>query len=165
MKDLMNVIGSFEFFQGLSEPALDYLSRCAQRQDWPARSYLAEEGSPATYFYALEEGRLSIELHRPGLGRHVIQTLGKGQVAGWSWLFSPYLWTFDIRALSPVRVLAFQGECLLRLCSEQPDVGYIMMRRLAQVIAKRLQATRIQLLDVYGSATSSETGDEKRLAP
>lgn len=165
MNDLLNAIGSFEFFQGLPQNALEYLASCTQRQDWPVRSYLAEEGLPATYFYALEDGRLSIELHRPGLGRHVIQTLGRGQVAGWSWLFSPYLWTFDIRALSPVRVLAFQGKCLLRLCSEHPDVGTIIMQRLAQVIAKRLQATRIQLLDVYGSTAPSQAGEEKHLAP
>jgi CRP-like cAMP-binding protein len=165
MKDLKDAIGDFEFFQGLPLYAMEYLSSCAQRQVWPVQSYLAEEGAAAKFFYAVEGGRLSIEIHRPGLGRHVIQTLGKGQVAGWSWLFPPYLWTFDIRALSPVTVLAFQGDCLLKLGSEHPDVGYIMMRRMAQVIAKRLQATRIQLLDVYGSTASSQTEHEKRLAP
>ncbi|HET9240115.1 MAG TPA: cyclic nucleotide-binding domain-containing protein [Oligoflexus sp.] len=165
MKNLTDTISSFEFFQGLPQYALEILSGCAQRQDWPVHSYLAEEGSRADYFYAVEDGRLSIELHRPGLGRHVIQTLGRGQVAGWSWLFPPHLWTFDIRALSPVRVLAFQGDCLLKLCSEHPEVGYIMMRRLAHVIAKRLQATRLQLLDIYGSTVPARVADEKSLAP
>lgn len=165
MKDPVETIASFEFFQGLPQDALGILAGCAQRQDWPVHSYLAQEGRHAGHFYAVEEGRLSIEIHRPGQGRHVIQTLGEGQVAGWSWLFPPHRWTFDIRAMSPVRVLAFPGECLLKLCSEHTDVGYVMMRRLALVIAKRLQATRIQLLDVYGNSASSPGGDEKRLAP
>lgn len=165
MKDLVETIASFEFFQGLPDDVLKTLGACAQRQDWPVNAYLAQEGGYAEHFYAVEVGRLSIEIHRPGQGRHVIQTLSEGQVAGWSWLFPPHRWTFDIRAMSPVRVLAFSGSCLLKICSEHTDVGYIIMRRLAEVIARRLQATRIQLLDVYGSHDSFAVGDEKCLAP
>lgn len=164
MKNPVETLAVFEFFRGLPTEVLETLGHCAQLQDWPAHAYLAQEGDHAAYFYAIEQGRVSIELHRPGRGRHVIETLDQGQVAGWSWLFPPHRWSFDIRAMSPVRVLAFRGECLLKVCAERTDVGYILMRRLAYVIAQRLQATRVQLLDVYGNHFVSSGDDEKRLA-
>jgi CRP-like cAMP-binding protein len=71
-------------------------------------------------------------------------------VLGWSWLFPPYRWHFDARALELTRAIALDGKCLREKCEEDHDLGYELVKRVAQIIMERLQATRLQLLDVYG---------------
>ena len=76
-----------------------------------------------------------------------------GEVFGWSWLFPPYRWHFDVQALDLTRALVFDGQCLRAKCEADHDLGYALMQRFAQVIVQRLQATRLQLLDLYGVHT------------
>jgi hypothetical protein len=83
----------------------------------------------------------------------VIGTLEAGEVLGWSWLFAPYHWHFDARAVGVVRATAFDGACLRGKCDDDPRLGYELMRRFAAVMIDRLQWTRLQLLDVYGNGS------------
>ena len=80
----------------------------------------------------------------------MIATLGDGTVVGWSWLFPPYRWSFDARAIEDTRAIAFDGACLRGKCDSDHELGYVLMQRFAQIILDRLQAARLQLLDVYG---------------
>jgi hypothetical protein len=82
----------------------------------------------------------------------MITTLGAGELVGWSWLFPPYRWHFDARATELTRTIAFDGACLRDKCEQDHDLGYELMRRFASLMLDRLQATRLQLLDVYGRA-------------
>ncbi len=81
----------------------------------------------------------------------IIETLGPGEVVGWSWLFPPYRWHFDAVALEPVRAVALDGLCLHAKCEENPRLGFDLTRRFAGVLVDRLQATRLRLLDMYGT--------------
>ena len=80
----------------------------------------------------------------------MIETIEAGEVIGWSWLFPPYRWHFDARALTSVRATGFDGACLRAKCDDDPALGYDLMSRFAQVLIERLQWTRLRLLDVYG---------------
>jgi CRP/FNR family cyclic AMP-dependent transcriptional regulator len=82
----------------------------------------------------------------------VLQTLEPGEIVGWSWLFPPYRWNFDVRALEPLGAIAFDGACLRGKCDRDPALGYTLMKRFARVLSERLGAARLQLLDLYGSA-------------
>ncbi len=83
----------------------------------------------------------------------MIETLQRGEVVGWSWLFEPYRWQFDARATrADARVVGFDGACLRGKCEADHELGYQLMRRFAASLIERLQATRLQLLDVYGHA-------------
>jgi hypothetical protein len=95
-----------------------------------------------------------VETFAPGRGPIIIQTLGEGEVLGWSWLIAPYRWRFDGRAVELTRAIALDGECLRGKCEEDHNFGYKLMKRFAHVMEQRLQATRLQLLDVYGSVRS-----------
>jgi len=72
-------------------------------------------------------------------------------VLGWSWLIEPYKWHFDARAVELTRVIALNGECLRKKCEQDHDLGYALMKRVAQLMEQRLTATRMQLLDMYGT--------------
>ena len=86
----------------------------------------------------------------PQRGAIAIDTVGEGDVLGWSWLIPPYHWHFDARAVEPTRAIALDGRCLRGKCDADHELGYELMKRFAQVIEQRLEATRWQLLDVYG---------------
>jgi hypothetical protein len=87
----------------------------------------------------------------PHLGDAVIETLDAGDVVGWSWLFPPYRTHFDARAIVATHTIAFDGACLRTKCESDPAFGYKLIKRFAAVMMDRMQATRLQLLDMYGN--------------
>ena len=81
-----------------------------------------------------------------------VQTVGPGEMAGFSWLLGPHRWQFDGRAVGRVHAVELDGTCLRAKCDADPRLGYELMQRFARLATRRLQATRLQLLDVYGHA-------------
>ena len=111
--------------------------------------------------YAFGKGEVPISVSALPL-IHTIRAVGtvssalcdsrRGDILGWSWLFPPYRTMFDARALGVVRTLAFDAACLRGKCEQDHTLGYELLGRFAPVMLGRLQATRLQLMDVYGSA-------------
>jgi CRP/FNR family transcriptional regulator, cyclic AMP receptor protein len=137
-------------FAGLAAGHAERLAGCAHATGWEPGAVLFREGDPADAFYVLRRGRVALELHVPGRGPLTVETIEPGEVLGWSWLFPPYRWHFDGRAVEPVRAVAVDGACIRRKCEEDPAFGYELMRRFSQVMVERLQATRVRLADLYG---------------
>lgn len=138
-------------FAGLDEERAAQLAGCAQTIGWDAGEMLFREGEPADAFYLLRRGRVALELFVPSRGALTIETIEPGEVVGWSWLFPPYRWHFDGRAVEPVRAIALDGACLRGKCDSDPVLGYELLGRFAQVMLERLQATRLRLADLYGA--------------
>jgi CRP-like cAMP-binding protein len=113
-------------------------------------AYIFREGTEAEHFYVLRAGTVALEINAAERGSVTIETIGAGDVLGWSWLFPPYTWHFSARALEPVHAVAIGAEALRAQCETDHDFGYELMRRFAAVFLERLQATRLRLLDIYG---------------
>jgi CRP-like cAMP-binding protein len=141
-----------KFFAGLDSDYLTLLTGCASNVVFAADSFLFREGEPAETFYLIRDGKVALEIAAPGRGALVVQTLGPGDVAGFSWLFDPHRWEFDGRAVEQVLAVQMDGACLRGKCDADPRLGYELMQRFAGLMTSRLQATRLQLLDVYGHA-------------
>jgi len=150
MRTIDQLVAELPAFAGLGPAQLDLIAGCGGNRVFAAGEYLAREGDPADTFFVLRAGRVALEIDAPGRGALMIATLGEGAVVGWSWLFPPYRWSFDARALEQTRVVAFDGACLRGKCEDDKALGYTLMQRFAAVMLERLQATRLQLLDVYG---------------
>ena len=73
-----------------------------------------------------------------------------GDVIGWSWLYPPHLAHFDVIALDPVRTVAIDAQALRDACAADHNLGFEITYRLGRVVAARLEATRLQLMDIYG---------------
>ncbi len=151
MEGLERIVREHPFFAGLGEEAGKLVSGCAKNVRFEPGQYLFHEGDPADQFYLLRHGRAALELSAPGRGTVLFQTLGEGEVVGVSWLIPPYRWTYDAKALTLIRAIAMDAACLRRKCEEDHDLGYDMMKRFMPVLIQRLQATRMQILDVYGT--------------
>ncbi len=111
-----------------------------------AGELIFREGDPANRFYLIQEGKVALESEKTGQRPVLIQTLGVGEVLGWSWLFPPYYWHFNARALEPTKAIFFYGTRLREQSEEDPVLGYELLKRMSHVVIQRLQATRQQLL-------------------
>jgi len=131
---------------------LALIAGCAGNEHVRGGAFLFQERQPAERFFLIRHGAVALEVHAPGPGSRVIETLGEGEVVGWSWLFQPYRWQFDARATEPTRLVAFDAACLRGKCDADHELGYQLMQRFASAMLERLQAARLQLLDVYGRA-------------
>ena len=148
---LERILREHPFFADLSEEFCTLVCSCAKNVRFEAGQYLFRESEPANEFYLIRHGRVAFELHAPDRGAVTFQTLGEGEIVGVSWLIPPYRWTFDARALTLVRAIAMDATCLRQKCEADHDLGYDMMKRFMPVLIQRLQATRLQILDVYGA--------------
>jgi len=109
-----------------------------------AGDLIFSEGDPANRIYLLKNGKVVLECDSESEPT-VIQTLGPGDVLGWSWLFPPFYWHFDARAEQPTDAIFFYGTRLRELCEADHDLGYELMKRTAKVAIKRLMAARQHL--------------------
>jgi CRP-like cAMP-binding protein len=153
METLEPILAQHPFFQDIEPLYLQLMVGCAANVRFAAGDDLFREGDVADRFYLIRHGHVALQVFIPGQGRITIETIAAGEVLGWSWLFPPYRWHFDAQALELSRAIAFDGACLRAKCDEDHDLGYMLMQRFAQVMTQRLQATRLQLLDLYGVQT------------
>jgi CRP/FNR family cyclic AMP-dependent transcriptional regulator len=153
IEDLGKILAQHPFLEGLSKTHLQVILGCASSRRFPDGACLMHEGDVANTFYLIRSGRVALETDLNARGTLRIQTVGPGEVLGWSWLISPFRWHFSAYAVSDTRVIALDGECLRRKCENDHDFGFEMLRRLAQVMEHRLESTRLQLLDLYGMGT------------
>jgi len=149
-ENLTELLRKHPFISDLDDKFLKTLLSCASNAAFTDGDYLFREGEEATKFYLIRTGRVALELHASERGMIRIQTLGNGEVLGWSWLIQPYRWHFDAIAVEDVRAFALDGKCLRTKCEKDHDFGYEMYKRCSQVLENRIKATRLQLLDVYG---------------
>ncbi|MCS7308834.1 MAG: cyclic nucleotide-binding domain-containing protein [Armatimonadota bacterium] len=151
MRTLESILAEHPFFAGLEPRYVQVIAGCASNVVFEEGRIIFREGEEADRFYLIREGRVALEVHAAGIGTLTIQTLDAGDILGWSWLVPPYRWHFDARAIEQTRAIALDGECLRRKCEEDHDLGYELLKRFAEIITQRLQATRLQLLDVYSA--------------
>jgi CRP/FNR family transcriptional regulator, cyclic AMP receptor protein len=147
-------LAAHPFLRGMSRDQLDVLAEAARDVSFPARYRLFEDGGNATRFWLLQSGHVSLDLHIPGEGPVVIETIGMGELLGWSWLFPPYKWAFGAAAITPVEAFEFDAPVVRTCCTANPELGYELNQRISGVLAKRLQATRIRLIASRGHSAA-----------
>jgi CRP/FNR family transcriptional regulator, cyclic AMP receptor protein len=141
-------IGAHPFFKGLRPEHLATLAIYAMQTDFAPGQMILKQGDLANRFYLILEGKVALETRKEDGTPVLVQTIGAGDVLGWSWLFDPYTWRFDARALEPGKAIFFYGTRLREHCEEDPRFGYELMERVAQVAIDRLQALRERLSEL-----------------
>ena len=139
-------LAAHPFLRGMSADQLDVLAEVARDVKFPARHRLFEDGGSATRFWLIQSGHISLDLHIPGEGPVVIETIGMGELLGWSWLFPPYRWAFGAVSATPVEAFEFDAPAVREACAADLGLGYEFGQRISRVLAKRLQATRVRLI-------------------
>ena len=152
MQTIAELTAESHDFAGLESRYVELIAGCGATAHFRPGERLFRTGEPAERFYLVRHGTVALELYAAGHQPLTIQTLDDGEIAGFSWLFEPYQWMFDARAVADTSAIAFDAVCLRGKCEADHELGYQLMRRFAGIALGRLQATRLQLLDVYGRA-------------
>jgi CRP/FNR family transcriptional regulator, cyclic AMP receptor protein len=139
-------LAAHPFLHGMSRDQLSVLAEAARDISFPARHRLFEDGGNATRFWLIQSGHVSLDLHVPGEGPVVIETIGMGELLGWSWLFPPYKWAFGAVTVTSVEAFEFGAPAVRERCAADPELGYELNQRITRVLARRLRTTRIRLI-------------------
>lgn len=149
MKTLDQILAEHRFFKGLEPQYLELIAGCSMNVVFDAGRYIFREGQNADRFYLIRHGQVAVETQDHRRGQVIVYTLHEDDVLGWSWLFPPYKWHFDARAVTLTRAIALDGKCLRDKCDSDHTLGYELMQRFALIMMNRLHRTRLQVLDVY----------------
>jgi len=148
VETLEPILAKHPFLEGLDAAYLKLLVGCASNVRFNAGEFLFHEGDDANEFYMIREGEVTIQIQGAGRGPITVQTLGEGEVLGWSWLIPPYRWRFDAIAEELTRAIALDGKCLREKCEEDHNLGYELLKRFTGIMVERLEATRLRFLDL-----------------
>ncbi|MFB7631468.1 cyclic nucleotide-binding domain-containing protein [Streptomyces sp. NPDC056149] len=134
------------------------LTELARLVSLPRGTRVFEEGRRAERFWIIRSGRVALDQRVPGRRAAVVETLGRDELLGWSWLFPPYLWHLGAETLGPVEALEFDAAVVRGLCADDAVLGRAVYRYVAETVAERLHGTRTRLLELYGPQGSGQEG-------
>jgi CRP/FNR family cyclic AMP-dependent transcriptional regulator len=145
------------FLAGMNRTHLALLTDCAIAAHFKKDQTILREGEFANRFYLIESGKVILE-SGAGFGKPVlIETIGPGDLLGWSWMFPPYVWHFTARAVEPTEAVFFYGTILREYCEKDHSLGYELFKHMGAVMIKRLQAARQKMLSVHAHGASLES--------
>jgi CRP-like cAMP-binding protein len=151
-------ISAHPFFAALTDQQRAALAADGKAVTFTSGQRLFDEGGSADRFWLIEDGRIALDLRVPGRGDQIVETLASGTVLGWSWLNPPYRWHFGAVARAATTAIEFDAPAVRRRCDADPAFGYAALRSFTPVIAERLQATRLRLLDLYATPAQATQG-------
>ena len=149
MESLEKILNEHPFFDDFPEHHLGLIVGCASNVRFETGQFIFHEGEEANTFYLIRQGKVALQIFSERGGSLTLLTLGEGEILGWSWLFPPHRYKFSARALEPTRAFAIDGQCLRGKAEHDHDLGYDLLNRFAPVVERALEATRLQLINVY----------------
>lgn len=143
------ILARHPFCKDLEPRYLQLLVGCASNVVFRPGEVILRMDDVVDQFYLIRGGKVTIELFVPARGAVTVQTLTEGDILGWSWLIPPYRATFGARAVEVTRAFGIDGKCLRNKCQSDHDLGYELYQRVAPILVRQLEATQVQLLDLY----------------
>lgn len=134
---------------GLSGAQRSAVAAAGRIEDYAPGTRLFDEGGDADRCWLVISGHIVVDTHVPHRGPVTLQSVGAGELLGWSWLVSPYRWHFGAVTAAPTRALVLDAAQVRALIESDPELGYRLTRILLETLVNRLQATRLRLLDLY----------------
>lgn len=159
----LSTIGTYAFLRSMPASVVCKLDELTHLQDFPPGSAIFAEGTEHAELYLVLHGHVRLDMAVPKRGRIPLMTLGEGDLLGWSPLVGDCVMTSTATALDSVRTLTFRGSELRRLCEQDHDVGYYVMRQVSEALSRRLVATRLQLLDLFADHVAAITADVQQI--
>lgn len=132
------------------------LLRVGREVLFPPGTRLFEEGGHANRFWIIRDGTAALDMHVPGRRPPVVETLGVGDLVGWSWLYEPYVWQLGAASVTQMRAYQFDAVAVRLMCLDDPEFGRAVEHWVGRVLAHRLNAARARLIDLYGTYETKE---------
>jgi CRP/FNR family transcriptional regulator, cyclic AMP receptor protein len=150
-KLIIDALQHNRFLHDVSQQHLEQIAKVSRLRDFDELEVVFREGDVAQHVYLVVFGNVSLDICAPGVGCKRVMTVGPGEILGWSSMLEQTRMTATARTLEISRLVELDAAPMLMMCENDLEFGYEIMRRTMFALAKRLSATRMQLLDVYGS--------------
>ena len=110
---------------------------------------LTREGELTEDCAIVLQGRVALRMRVPERGMATILTVEPGDIVGWSAIVPPYRATSTAVTLTPTEMALFNGGRLRDLLDGSPDLAASFYPLVLRAVARRLEGTRLQLLDLF----------------
>ena len=145
------ILSGHPFFDGLSPEYITAIAEGSRRITFNTGEFLMREDEPGTCFYLILHGKVALEICTPERGPVIVSTLGENEILGYCWLIPPFQCRFDVRAVELTRAICVDGVQLKKICDENHQIGYEILKRTTMMMSGLIEVTRVQLLDLYGN--------------
>ncbi len=150
--EVLEELRKIPWFQELRDDHMRKIASISKIRPMKAGEVIFREGDTHESVYVVLRGRVGLELFVPHRGRVRFYTAEPWELFGWSSVTpNVHLRTAGATAVLDGALLKVDAAKLNEACEEDHDLGYLVMRRLARVVAGRLQVTRLQLLDMFAN--------------
>jgi CRP/FNR family transcriptional regulator len=140
-----------ELFGELNDAELGEIAALCREESYPAGAIVFTEAETAEDLYILQEGKVALQIQLRSMaqisGDVTIEEVEPGRVFGWSALVKQRRLTASARCLEDVKVVAVKGWVLNQLFERNAHIGFVVMKRLADVISSRLRISRERLAE------------------
>jgi CRP-like cAMP-binding protein len=137
------------FGAALPAAARARLAALATLVEFPAQAIVIDEGDRCPDLGVVVAGRLALKMRATGRARTIL-TIDPGDVYCWSALLEPSTATSTVVATEATRAIVFDGQQLRSFLRTDSELCALVHGRILAALGRRLVATRLQLLDLYG---------------
>jgi CRP-like cAMP-binding protein len=145
----LETLKNIQFLQDFSDDHLQHLASLAEINEFPADSVVFRDGQRSSSVYLLVRGDINLELNVPTRGAMQFQTVGSGELLGWTPVLGLGPMTATASVQTPSTLLVLDAAQIQAFCASDLSFGFAFMQRIAQVLATRLSSTRLLLMDLY----------------
>jgi len=149
-EDIQSALQKVPWFNSLKTEHFKKTSELAHLRHAKAGEIFFREGDKQDFVYIVLDGRVALDIFVPHHGKVRFYTAEPHDVFGWSSVTpSVRQRTAGAVAVLDSTVICFDAEKLRQFAEDDHDFGYLLMRRLTNVVASRLMVTRLQLIDMF----------------
>ena len=150
-------------FEGLLPEQIGQIIPIIDEVRYDRDAVVFEQGQPADCLYILAEGEVVVR-YKPYDGPPLIVTrIPSGGVFGWSSVLGRDVYTSASIAATKIVAYRISSASLMSLCGRNPDLGHILLERLAGVIAERMRNTHVSVLQLFSQGMETNGNFAKRI--
>jgi len=135
--EVLAVLRGTAILAGVSERTLAKIARAARRRRFEEDDRVYEMGDPAENLYVVAAGRLRFTLGGGSRIEGKGSIIQPGDILGWAALVADLPRRIaTVVSLERSELLEIRGEALLDILAADPQAGFLVMQRLARMIAQ-----------------------------
>jgi CRP-like cAMP-binding protein len=147
----INQLRSVHLLSYLNDEMLRKIEPITTIMEYKAGEFIFKEGEYAEHLYAILDGEVGLETEKNPSKLILVTKLSCGRTLGFSAVLDTehrkYLGY--AKAMTDTKLFAWKGAELEKLFVQDYELGFLIMRRIANTIHKRLDVTKTQLVDIY----------------
>jgi toluene monooxygenase system ferredoxin subunit len=167
-----NLLTRFPFFSDVDPATMEAIAGKGKILEFNAEDTIFHVDEPATHFYGLLEGEIDLILvfkdkvlktdieYEEAIQATmvdeekeiIVDRVSAGQVFGWASLAGASKRTVNAKCSENSRVMAIPADELKAMLEKDHTLGFIIMKRLSDIIAGRLRNRTDKLIETWGEA-------------